>query len=87
MPFILLVNENSASASEILAGAVQDGNAAPVIGDVTFGKGIVQTVRGLMDGTGFKLTVSRYLTPSGADIQDKGISPDLLTEDIEKWDL
>lgn len=84
MPFILLVNENSASASEILAGAVQDGNAAPVIGDVTFGKGIVQTVRGLMDGTGFKLTVSRYLTPSGADIQDKGIFPDLLTEDIEK---
>lgn len=83
MPFILLVNENSASASEILAGAIQDGHAAPVVGDVTFGKGIVQTVRGLMDGTGFKLTVSRYLTPSGADIQDKGITPDLLKEELE----
>ncbi len=84
LPFILLVNENSASASEILAGAIQDGKAAPVVGDVTFGKGIVQTVRGLMDGSGFKLTVSRYLTPSGADIQDKGITPDVLSEDIEE---
>lgn len=84
LPFILLVNQNSASASEILAGAIQDGGAAPVVGDVTFGKGIVQTVRGLMDGTGFKLTVSRYLTPDGHDIQGKGITPDILREDLEE---
>ena len=73
-PIAVLVNEYSASASEILAGALQDTKAANLIGTTTYGKGIVQTVYFLNDGTGVKLTEKKYLTPNGNDINKKGIA-------------
>ena len=79
-PIAVLVNEYSASASEILAGALQDTGAATLIGTTTYGKGIVQTVYFLNDGTGIKLTEAKYLTPNGNDINQKGITPDIVVE-------
>ena len=79
-PIAVLVNEYSASASEILAGALQDTGAATLIGTTTYGKGIVQTVYFLNDGTGIKLTEAKYLTPNGNDINQKGITPDIVGE-------
>ena len=76
----VLVNEYSASASEILAGALQDTKAANLIGTTTYGKGIVQTVYFLNDGTGVKLTEKKYLTPNGNDINKKGIEPNVYVE-------
>jgi carboxyl-terminal processing protease len=76
-PLVLLVNENTASASEIVAGALQDHKRAVVVGSRTFGKGSVQTLFGLDDGAGLKLTIARYFTPSGRSIQDVGIEPDV----------
>lgn len=75
----LLVNAGSASASEIVAGALQDHGRAAVIGRATFGKGSVQTVLPLSDGQAIKLTTSRYLTPAGKAIQDTGVTPDIVT--------
>ena len=72
--------QDSASASEILAGALQDTGAATLIGTTTYGKGIVQTVYFLNDGTGIKLTEAKYLTPNGNDINQKGITPDIVVE-------
>ncbi len=79
-PYVLLVNEGSASASEILAGAVKDTKSGTLIGTTTFGKGLVQQVRPLKDGTGFKLTTSQYFTPNGTYIHGKGIEPNIVVK-------
>ena len=78
---VVLVNRGSASASEIVAGALQDHNRALIVGTETFGKGLVQTVVPLSKGRAIKLTTSRYYTPSGDSIQDVGIAPDVYVED------
>ncbi|MBQ2990237.1 MAG: S41 family peptidase, partial [Clostridia bacterium] len=75
VPMVLLVNEYSASASEILAGAVRDYGEGTLVGTKTFGKGVVQSVWDFVDGTGFKLTTARYFTPSGECIHEVGIEP------------
>jgi carboxyl-terminal processing protease len=77
-PIVVLVNEGSASASEIVAGALRDNGRAKLIGQRTFGKGSVQTVMPLADGQALKLTTSRYFTPSGLSIHESGIEPDVL---------
>ena len=81
VPLIVLVNEGSASASEIVAGALQDHKRATIMGNQTFGKGSVQTVRPLGPDTGIKLTTARYYTPSGKSIQARGIVPDILVDE------
>ncbi|WDU83544.1 S41 family peptidase [Caloramator sp. Dgby_cultured_2] len=78
MPLVVLVNEGSASASEILSGAIRDFKAGTLIGTKTFGKGLVQNIIDLKDGTGLKVTIARYYTPSGECIQGKGIMPDIV---------
>lgn len=79
-PLAVLVNGNSASASEIFAGAVKDYGIGTLVGTKTFGKGIVQRIITLNDGTAVKLTVSKYFTPKGNDIHEKGIEPDVEVE-------
>ena len=79
-PLAVLVNGNSASASEIFSGAMQDSGKAKLVGTTTFGKGIVQSVIPLSDGTAVKLTVAKYFTPNGNDIHKKGITPDYEVE-------
>ena len=81
---VVLVNEGSASASEIVAGALQDHKRAVLMGSQTFGKGSVQTFRPLGPDTGLKITTSRYYTPSGKSIQAKGIVPDVMVDDTEE---
>lgn len=84
VPLVLLVNGGSASASEIVSGAVRDYKAGTLIGTKTFGKGLVQTIIGLKDGSGIKVTIARYYTPSGECIQGKGITPDIVLDLPEK---
>lgn len=81
VPLVVLVNEGSASASEIVAGALQDHKRAIIMGNQTFGKGSVQTVRPLGPDTGIKLTTARYYTPSGKSIQARGIVPDVMVDE------
>ena len=73
----MLVNENSASASEIFAGAVKDYEIGTIVGTTTYGKGIVQSIRQLSDGSAVKLTTAKYFTPNGNDIHKVGITPDV----------
>jgi len=87
VPMVVLVNAGSASASEIVAGALQDHARAKVIGNQTFGKGSVQVILPISQETAIKLTTSRYYTPDGRSIQAKGIQPDIVVTDTELGDL
>jgi carboxyl-terminal processing protease len=87
VPMVVLVNEGSASASEIVAGALQDHKRATIMGAQTFGKGSVQTVRQLSPDTALKITTARYYTPSGASIQAKGIVPDVMLDETAEGNV
>ena len=87
LPIVVLVNEGSASASEIVAGALQDYKRSVIMGSQTFGKGSVQVVRALGPDTGIKLTTSRYYTPNGNSIQAKGIIPDVMVDESAEGNL
>lgn len=80
LPLAVIVNGNSASASEIFAGAIQDYGKGTIIGTQTYGKGIVQTVKPLTDGSAIKFTIAKYFTPKGQDIHGKGVIPDMVVE-------
>lgn len=83
VPIVVLINEFSASASEIVSGALQDNKRAVIVGERSFGKGSVQSVIKLGDGSGLKLTIARYYTPNGTSIQSEGIHPDIEIEDVD----
>ncbi len=87
IPFIVLVDGGSASASEIFSAAVQDGGTAKLLGTTTFGKGVVQTVIPLSDGSAFKVTTSEYFTPNGKNIHEKGVKPDIELKLSEDFDI
>ncbi|MGL4629373.1 MAG: S41 family peptidase, partial [Cetobacterium sp.] len=84
-PLIVLINEGSASASEIVSGAVKDYKRGLLIGEKTFGKGSVQTLLPLPDGDGIKITIAKYYTPSGVSIHGTGIEPDILVEEKDDF--
>ena len=79
-PIVVLINKGSASASEILSGALKDNHRATIVGEQSFGKGLVQEINKLPDEAGMNITIQRYLTPSGTDINKKGITPDVVVE-------
>ena len=76
MPIVVLVNENTASSSEILAGALKDLGKAKIVGTTTYGKGVIQEILTLSDGSGLKITTEKYLTPNKTEINKIGIKPD-----------
>ena len=80
LPLAVIVNGNSARTSEIFAGAIQDYGKGTIIGTQTYGKGIVQTVKPLTDGSAIKFTIAKYFTPKGQDIHGKGVTPDMVVE-------
>jgi carboxyl-terminal processing protease len=82
-PLVVLINSGSASGAEIVAGAIQDHNRGLLLGTQTFGKGSVQTIFPLKDGSGLRLTTARYYTPSGRSIQAKGITPDIVVKPLQ----
>ena len=82
---VVLVNKDSASSSEILGGALQD-NGYKLVGEKTFGKGIIQSTMTLDDGSAIKLTVARYLTPAGHEVHEKGLTPDVKVKSSSKGD-
>ena len=82
-PLIVLINNGSASASEIVAGALKDHKRAIILGRKTYGKGSVQSIIPLSDGGGMRLTVSKYYLPSGKSISEVGVDPDILVEESE----
>ncbi len=90
-PLVVLIDQGSASASEILSGSLQDNSRAELVGQKTFGKGLVQAVRGLSDGSGLTVTIAKYLTPKGTDIHKYGIEPDVTSvmteEQLKKFTL
>lgn len=86
LPYVILVNENSASASEILAGAVKDNTDNPLVGVTTFGKGIVQTSGQMEDGSALEMTTMQYFSPNGNKIHKKGVKPDYVVENTETED-
>lgn len=83
LPMVVLINNGSASASEIVAGALQDHRRAIIVGTKSFGKGSVQTIIGLRNKGGIRLTTARYFTPSGRSIQAQGIAPDIVVEQLD----
>lgn len=83
-PIVVLINKGSASASEILSGALKDNHRATIVGEQSFGKGLVQEINKLPDEAGMNITIQRYLTPSGNDIHKKGIKPDVVVELTQK---
>ena len=83
-PIVVLINKGSASASEILSGALKDNHRATIVGEQSFGKGLVQEINKLPDEAGMNITIQRYLTPSGNDINKKGITPDVVVELTEE---
>ena len=85
LPIVVLVNGNSASASELLSGCLRDHGKAKLVGTKTFGKGVVQSVFPFSDGTGLKLTVAKYYTPNGICVQDNGLDPDYVCEPLDKY--
>jgi carboxyl-terminal processing protease len=84
LKFVILIDDGSASASEILAGAMQDNNRAKIVGSQSFGKGSVQEIVKITPDTLLKITVARWLTPSGISISEKGLTPDYIVENTEK---
>jgi carboxyl-terminal processing protease len=83
-PLVILINKGSASASEIASGAMHDHGRAVLVGERSFGKGLVQGITRLEDNTGVNVTIARYLTPNDTDINKKGISPDVAVDLTEK---
>ena len=84
MPMVVLVNEGSASASEIMASCLQDNGIAKIVGTTTFGKGVVQSIIPIIDGTGLKLTTSEYFRANGNKIHGIGVIPDYKIENLDE---
>ena len=86
-PVIVLINNGSASASEIFAGALKDHKRAIILGENSYGKGSVQSIIPLKNGGGIRLTISKYYLPSGKSISEVGVSPDIIVEEQDKFEL